>query len=126
MKTTEITINANNTAAIAAVEAAYSSCYGSVEETLVENGVSVEALPDVHTGISLYHEEDGSLTVIFYHDNEYKWTEFTGHLYYGSPYESCDSCGNCDGARCDYCKEVVKSNLQKVNKHYLRKFVARN
>lgn len=30
--------------------------------------------------------------------------ELTGHQYYGSPYESCDECGNCDGARCDYCK----------------------
>lgn len=36
--------------------------------------------------------------------------ELTGHQYYRSPYESCDSCGNCDGARCDYCKSryIVK------------------
>lgn len=32
--------------------------------------------------------------------------EYTGHCYYKSPYESCDSCGNCDGARCDVCKEI--------------------
>lgn len=29
----------------------------------------------------------------------------TGHMYYSSPYESCDSCGNCNGARCDNCHE---------------------
>ena len=30
--------------------------------------------------------------------------ELTGHMYYKSPYESCDGCGNCDGAKCDTCK----------------------
>lgn len=29
----------------------------------------------------------------------------TGHIYYRSPYESCDSCGTCDGGRCDICHE---------------------
>lgn len=38
-------------------------------------------------------------------DNVYLITEFTGHTYYRSPYESCDSCGTCDGARCDTCRE---------------------
>lgn len=121
MKNTTITISSR--AAIEAVENAYEG-YGCVEEALVENGVSVEALPDNHTGISLYDEEDGSLTVVFHHDEEYMWTEFTGHMYYRSPYESCDSCGNCDGARCEYCREVTKSNVVKVEKNYLRKFVA--
>ena len=32
---------------------------------------------------------------------------YTGHLYRNSPYESDDSCGNCDGARCDICKEII-------------------
>lgn len=32
---------------------------------------------------------------------------YTGHLYRNSPYESDDSCGNCDGARCDTCKEII-------------------
>lgn len=27
----------------------------------------------------------------------------TGHIYYHSPYENCDSCGTCDGGRCDSC-----------------------
>lgn len=31
--------------------------------------------------------------------------ELTGHMYYGSPYESCDECGNCNGAKCDFCHE---------------------
>lgn len=33
---------------------------------------------------------------------------YTGHLYRNSPYETDDSCGNCDGARCDYCKLVTE------------------
>lgn len=28
----------------------------------------------------------------------------TGHLYYMSPYECYDSCGTCDGGKCDSCK----------------------
>ena len=28
----------------------------------------------------------------------------TGHLYYNSIYETSDSCGNCDGAKCGNCK----------------------
>jgi len=39
-------------------------------------------------------------------DRFYVHVELTGHQYYGSPYESCDSCGTCDGARCDGCKVV--------------------
>ena len=29
----------------------------------------------------------------------------TGHTHYGSPYESFDNCGTCDGALCESCKE---------------------
>lgn len=29
----------------------------------------------------------------------------SGHIYRNSPYESDDSCGTCDGARCDSCSE---------------------
>lgn len=32
---------------------------------------------------------------------------YTGHLYRNSPYESDDSCGNCDGARCDTCQKII-------------------
>lgn len=28
----------------------------------------------------------------------------TGHMYYHSPYETDDDCGNCDGAHCEYCR----------------------
>ena len=38
-------------------------------------------------------------------NNVYLTTELTGHTYYRSPYESCDSCGTCDGTRCDTCRE---------------------
>lgn len=33
--------------------------------------------------------------------------EYTGHTYYGSPYETCDSCGTCDGAKCGTCLTKV-------------------
>ena len=29
----------------------------------------------------------------------------TGHTHYMSPYECYDSCGTCDGARCNRCHE---------------------
>lgn len=30
----------------------------------------------------------------------------TGHIYSGSAFETADSCGNCDGGRCNFCREV--------------------
>ena len=30
---------------------------------------------------------------------------FTGHVYFKSPYECYDSCGTCDGAKCETCRE---------------------
>ena len=30
----------------------------------------------------------------------------SGHMYRYSPFETDDSCGNCDGARCDSCREI--------------------
>ena len=43
----------------------------------------------------------------------------TGHTHYGSPYESYDNCGTCDGAKCDYCKELNEFHLYDIemNKH---------
>lgn len=37
-------------------------------------------------------------------DGIYIYTELTGHIYYKSIYESCDSCGICNGVRCDTCR----------------------
>lgn len=48
--------------------------------------------------------------------------EFTGHIYYRSPYESCDNCGTCDGARCDYCKEKYTVENLRTNKVYYNGF----
>ena len=47
----------------------------------------------------------------------YVRTELTGHMYYGSPYETCDDCGNCNGARCDYCDIVwiVEDTNEKIH-----------
>lgn len=33
---------------------------------------------------------------------------YTGHMYYGSPYETYDFCGNCDGAKCEHCRTVFE------------------
>lgn len=32
---------------------------------------------------------------------------YTGHIYYRSPYECDDNCGTCDGAKCEYCREII-------------------
>lgn len=31
----------------------------------------------------------------------------SGHDYVNSPYETCDSCGNCSGARCTHCHKII-------------------
>ena len=31
----------------------------------------------------------------------------TGHMYYNSPFETDDFCGNCNGANCERCREVT-------------------
>lgn len=33
-------------------------------------------------------------------------SRMTGHLHKNSPFETDNSCGNCDGAYCDICKEM--------------------
>ena len=33
-------------------------------------------------------------------------SSLSGHVYRNSPFETDDSCGNCDGARCDSCREI--------------------
>ena len=39
--------------------------------------------------------------------------QYTGHMYRNSPYESDDSCSNCNGARCDICKKItIGSDLE--------------
>jgi hypothetical protein len=35
-------------------------------------------------------------------------THMSGHLYRNSPFESDDGCGNCNGAKCDYCREIIE------------------
>lgn len=42
------------------------------------------------------------------------YSELTGHMYRGSPHETSNSCGNCDGARCDGCKLVWVAELCKL------------
>lgn len=33
---------------------------------------------------------------------------YSGHMYLNSPYESDNSCGNCDGAKCERCHEMYR------------------
>lgn len=46
------------------------------------------------------------------YDEGYTWKTITmrksGHLWRGSAMETDDSCGNCDGARCDSCRDVFE------------------
>ena len=48
---------------------------------------------------------------------------FTGHMHYGSPYESYDNCGTCDGANCNSCRTLyeVQGLDQNDEKVYLFK-----
>lgn len=41
--------------------------------------------------------------------------EYTGHIYYRSPYESDDNCGTCNGAKCDYCKTRFRSTINDIS-----------
>ena len=46
--------------------------------------------------------------------------EFTGHMHYGSPYETSGSCGNCDGAKCERCKTMyVVEDIDNGTIHYM-------
>ena len=43
----------------------------------------------------------------------------TGHLWYGSAMETDDSCGNCDGANCDSCRDLFTVlELSEPTPHY--------
>ena len=116
---TVITVNA----AVKEISDAYFGGWNSfcfLDLLVRKGGVTVDELPDDYTGMSLREEDDGTLTITFERGKVYSWYEYTGHLYYGSPYETCDRCGNCDGARCDTCHKVEVTDLQVVDKDYLR------
>ena len=36
----------------------------------------------------------------------------SGHIYRNSPFETADSCGNCDGANCDICKKIPNDSIE--------------
>lgn len=42
----------------------------------------------------------------------------SGHDHYMSPYETCDGCGNCSGAKCDWCHEVPDIRIWKKELDY--------
>ena len=42
----------------------------------------------------------------------------TGHDHYRSPYETCDGCGNCSGAKCDWCHEIPDIRIWKKELDY--------
>lgn len=37
----------------------------------------------------------------------------TGHSNRGSAYDTCDSCGTCNGANCDYCRSEYTVEVPK-------------
>ena len=39
----------------------------------------------------------------------------SGHLYRGAPHETDNSCGNCDGARCETCVEIHEVELVRIH-----------
>lgn len=57
---------------------------------------SIKKLNNPKSGFSSLADEHGKLL--------YLSIERTGHQYYGSPYEACDSCGTCNDARCGSCR----------------------
>jgi hypothetical protein len=44
----------------------------------------------------------------------HKTSHLTGHMYYMSPYETDDACGNCDGAKCDHCRMIYTYEMWKA------------
>ena len=42
----------------------------------------------------------------------------SGHDHYMSPYETCDGCGNCSGAKCDWCHEIPDVRIWKKELDY--------
>lgn len=80
-------------------------------------------------GIVLYEDINEVIKFVDEPHHEYSWcipeeplsleTELTGHMYRGSAHETCDSCGNCDGARCDTCtKRYIVYNWATSEKEF--------
>lgn len=76
---------------------------------------------EIMANIVLYYNDDSN--TYYYEiedDNIYSTIEFTGHQYYKSPYESCDNCGTCDGARCQTCKKLyIVKDLVDDKEYYI-------
>lgn len=48
----------------------------------------------------------------------------TGHMYFMSPYECYDNCGTCDGAKCEFCKEMYEvEDFYNSNRYQLVKTI---
>jgi hypothetical protein len=62
-------------------------------------------------------------------DSEWEvwWTsQLTGHMYFGAAHETDNSCGNCDGARCEdingdpWCRRIYHLDLRQVYREACR------
>ena len=40
---------------------------------------------------------------------------YTGHSHFNSPFETDDSCGNCDGAKCHICKKITEDENEQIS-----------
>jgi hypothetical protein len=90
-------------------------CYTCECNTLSEDRI-IEKVAKV---LTCYFDEDNSYYYEFEDDHIFRSIELTGHMYRNSPHETCDSCGNCDGARCDSCKKIyVVEDLGSQNVYY--------
>lgn len=69
-----------------------------------KNRPAIEIIQSMTKCLTAYFDKSFEYYYEFKLDNIYLGKEYTGHMHYRSPYESCDDCGNCNGARCDYCK----------------------
>lgn len=79
------------------------SRYDLTCSTYTANTKSEEDIGKIMGDIIEYYINGHSWYYEIEDDNIYVSKELTGHMYYRSPYESSDGCGNCNGARCDIC-----------------------
>ena len=84
------------------------------------NKLSEDEIITIMAGIIAYYFNGNSYYYEIEDDYIHMGIELTSHMYRNSPYESCDSCGNCDGARCESCKkQYIVKDLNTDNTYYI-------
>lgn len=84
------------------------------------NGGSIKIYKDIDELIKFIDDPHHKYTWVVPSEPLSLQTELTGHMYYGSPYETYDSCGNCDGARCETCnKRYIVYNWATLEEEFI-------